>query len=110
MEVGWNAASWSALEPDPGQTGWYGTPSKSTSVPKQPPTLTRVDWNGGMKGGAKQPTSSSSPKNVASVSCTPSWMQFPPWPSTALQYSKCPISKCPISSEKAMLYECAAHT
>src|SRR5512142_1168389 len=55
-----------------------------------------------MKGGAKQPTSSES-RLLGSLA--PPLVQLPPCPFTALQYSKWPIS-----SEKATLYECAAHT
>src|SRR5437868_5117792 len=54
--------------------------------------------------GARQKMSSSLLSSVLSVSCTPSWVQFPVLISTALQYSKCPIS-----SENATLYEWAVH-
>src|SRR5260370_37947187 len=87
-----------SLPGDPGQVSWYGTPSKSASVPAHP-----VIWMRVVLAALKQKLSSSVPLLVVSRSCTPSVVQFPK-KLTALQYSKCPIS-----SENAMLYEWAAH-
>src|ERR1700730_14912923 len=69
------------------------------SVPVQPPI--GINTKDLSKAASKHATSSSAPPRPLSES---SWVQVPPSPSTALQYSKCPIS-----SEKATLYECAAH-
>ena len=77
----------------PGQTFWYETPSKSLSVPMHPPIGTSSE-----KAGEKQPRSS--PSMLPSLLL----VQRPPSRATVLQYSKWPIS-----SEKATLYECAAH-
>src|SRR6185312_11884959 len=96
--VGCNAWSIRGLRFVPGQTNWYGTPSKSVSVPVQPifgtnPAVLLVV--------STQPTSSS-PTRLLFVfrSCTPSTTQsalemspkastlkFPLVVSTLLQYS-----------------------
>jgi hypothetical protein len=73
--------------PVPGQLwGWYETPSKSTSVPMQPPIGTSSE-SSALKQGA---SSSSEPAG----SLTLPWLRRPRWAPMA-QYSKCPISSAP---------------
>ena len=64
----------------PGQSRWYDVPSQSKSPgPKQPISWTRVD-----AAPSKQPVSSKS----TVVSGGAGFVQLPPSPSIALQYSK----------------------
>ena len=83
-----------------GHSGWYGTLSKPGAPPglKQPLTWTKVDHDFG-----KQYVSSESAGSWSLT--TPSIpVQFPPGAETLVHRSKWPVS-----SAKAMLYECAAH-
>src|SRR5215472_6560649 len=82
--LGCISASWPALLNVPGQVFWYGTPSKSASVPRHPATLIMVDWEG-----LKQPTSSLS-EPAGSLTLEPLHPRV--LELTPLQYSKCPIS------------------
>src|SRR4029078_1545707 len=91
--LGWSFLSCPGFGSVPGQSALYDGPSKSSSEARQPPIGMSVD-----AAGLKHVVSSSS--SAASLLL----MQSPPSRVTWLQYSKCPIS-----SEKAVLYECAAH-
>src|SRR5262245_25939528 len=93
MERGWNRASCTGSDTEPGHVFWYDTPSKSLSVPIQPPTRIRSEASA-----LKQPTSS--PSGVVSL---------PPGSTQAPWAARSQYSKWPISSENATLYECAAH-
>src|SRR5215475_9113785 len=93
----WNSASWKGFLNEPGQVLFrYGTPSKSVSLSRQPPMCSKP--NAAANPGSTHPPNapSSSPAflslPVTDVHAPNSW-------STELQYSKCPIS-----SENAMLY------
>src|SRR5437764_2733566 len=102
-ERGFNSWSATGLLIEPGQVNLYDAPSKSPSMSRQPPIWTSIEAAAG-----KQKSSSpcgSGPALSASFVSSPSGLvqvlkaSLP----TAAQYSKCPIS-----SENAMLYVCAA--
>src|SRR5215469_1029430 len=97
-EVGCSSLSAVGLLIEPGQLSLYDTPSKSPSVSSQPPIFTFREADAG-----RQKTSSpigSGPRLSPSLVSAPSGLRHVPSGSvpTLAQYSKCPIS-----SEKAML-------
>ena len=97
-EVGCSSLSAVTLVIEPGQTLVYGTPSKSPSISRHPLIFTSSDWDAGRQ--ASSSPSGSWPKSPLLVSGPSGWAHA----LIGLLVSTLPhSSKCPISSENAML-------